>query len=108
MAGPLDAPLENIANAQFAADPVGVGRFALVCECGVSGDDLASLDAREIGRQIFGYAVDEILLLRVVTAIGEGQDDNRQSRRGIGLNRSARRLRLELLRFGMPAGPQPP
>src|SRR5271165_951369 len=108
IAGSLDAPFENIANAQFAADLLGVDRLALVGESGVAGDHDAALDACDVGRQILGDAVREILLLRIVAEIGERQHDHRQSRRGIRLNRSARRFRLERPWLGMLAGPQPP
>ena len=73
--------MQHIARAQFAADLLRIGRLALVAEGAVAGDHHRAGDARQIGRQIVGDAVGEIVLLGIVTQIREGQDDNRQARR---------------------------
>src|SRR5208282_5636436 len=103
VAGPLYAALEDVTHAQFSADPLDV-IVALVGESGVAGDHQASLDARDVGRQIFGDPISEILLPRVVAEIGERQDNNRQPGRGARLSCRCRfRTRCALA-----AGPQPP
>src|SRR5208282_6860557 len=63
--GPLDAALEDVTHAQFSADPLDI-IVSLVGESGVAGDHQASLDARDVGRQIFRDPISEILLPRVV------------------------------------------
>jgi hypothetical protein len=68
----LYAAFDDIADDKLAADLLYVDGLALVGEGGAAGDYEASLDAREIGRQIVGDRVGEILLLRVIAEIGKG------------------------------------
>ena len=63
------AAFQDIADAEFAPDLLGVDRLALVSERGVAGDDEAAPDMREIGRQIVGEAVGEIFLLGIAAQV---------------------------------------
>ena len=79
--GPPHAAFEHVAHAELAADLPGIDRLPGIAEGGIAGDHEAGGDARQIGGQIVGDAVGEILLLRIVAEIGEGQHDDRQPRR---------------------------
>ena len=81
VARPPDAPFQHIAHAQLAADLLRVDRLVLIGERGIARDHEHIRDPRQIGRQILGDPVGEILLIRVVAEIGEGQHDDRQARR---------------------------
>ena len=77
----LHAAFEHIAHVELAADLLQVDGLALVGEGGVAADDEGAGNAREVGRQALGHAVDEIFLLRIAADIGEGQHDEREARR---------------------------
>jgi hypothetical protein len=79
-----DAPLEHVAHAQLAADLLRVNRLVPVCECGIARDHEHILEPREIGREVLGDPVREILLLPVVAEVRKGQDDDRQAWRSNG------------------------
>ena len=83
VAGALHRPLQGVAHVERLADLASVDGAALVGEGRVAGDHEAAVDAREVGRQALGDAVDEILLVRVAREIGEGQDHDRKPRRAI-------------------------
>ena len=69
--------------------------LAFVGEGGVAADDERARDAREVGGEALGDAVDEIVLLRIAADVGERQDDDREARRGGFFGRGGRRgLRL--------------
>src|SRR5271169_5608365 len=84
----LNASLHYIANVQLAPDLLEIDYLAFVCESRVPPNDKGTADAREIGGQALSHTVDEIVLLRVATDVGEGQHDDGQARR-------ARRLRCK-------------
>jgi hypothetical protein len=77
VAGPLDASFKDIANAQLMANLLGLGRLLAVAERGIARNYKHVRDPRQIGRQIFGDSVGEILLVRVAVQVGEGQHHNR-------------------------------
>ena len=61
-AGALNAALEHIADVQLAPDLLHIDAPALVGEGGVAPDHEGAADARQIGGQALGHAVDEIVL----------------------------------------------
>ena len=85
VARPPDAPFEHIAHTKLAANLLGVCPLVLKGERGIARDHERAPDARQIGREILGDPVREILLLTVVAEVREGQHDNRQTRRSGGL-----------------------
>jgi hypothetical protein len=76
----LNASLQHIANVQLPTDGFHVDRPAFVREGSVARDDKGASDARQVGRETLGDAVDEILLVGIAADVGEGQDDNREAR----------------------------
>jgi hypothetical protein len=92
IAGLADAPLEHKTHAQVAPDLLHFGRPALVDEGGVARDDEQARDLREIGDQVLGQAIAEILLLDIATHVREGQHGDRRlvrhGRRRCGLTRA--------------------
>ena len=85
----LHGAFEDVTHAKFLADLLGVDRLALEGKGRVARDDETVADAREIGRQVLGYAVGEIVLGRVAGEIGEGQHDEGKMR-GLGRRRRGR------------------
>jgi len=71
---------EHVAHVQFAADLLHVIGLALVSEGRVARDHERASDAREIGGKALGYAIDKIFLLGVAADIGEGQNNDGQTR----------------------------
>ena len=67
----LNAALENVADVQLVADSLKVEWLALVGERRVAGDHDSATDTREIGRQALRDPVDEMLLFRIASDIGE-------------------------------------
>ncbi len=102
-----DAPFEHIAHGKLAADLLCVNRFASIGERGIARDHEHPADPRQIGRHILGDSIREILLVGVITEIGERQHDNRQTRTDEGLRywRGDSRRRD---RRGFRGRPQPP
>ena len=101
------AAFQKIAHAELAADFLGVDRLALVGEGGVAGDDEGVGQLREVGRQIVGDSVGEILLLRIAAEVLERQHDDRKPRRGLELvlgDRGAEQTRREPRMPGVGAG----
>src|SRR5271165_2013362 len=80
VARPLDASFEDIANAQLVANLLGLGRLVAVAERGIAGNYKHVSDPRQIGRQVLGDRVGEILLVRVAVQVGERQHDDRHPR----------------------------
>jgi hypothetical protein len=76
VAGSPDAPLQQVTHAQLAADSFRVYRLVPVCEGGIARDHEHIGDPREIGRQILGDAIREILLIWIVAKIVEWQHDD--------------------------------
>jgi len=80
VARPLDAPFQQIAHAQFAADILCVDWLVLIGEGAVARDHKHVREPRQVGRQIIGDAVGKILLPGIVAAIGERQHRDRPAR----------------------------
>ena len=78
-AGLADAALEDVAHAQLAAHILDLHRPALVTEGRVSGDDDQFLKARELGDQVLGDPIGEVVLFGVATQVVERQDRKRGS-----------------------------
>src|SRR5215471_3066110 len=74
---PPDTPFEYVANPKLAADLLGVDGFFAIGERGIARNHQHTHEPRQIGRQVFGDPVREILLLPVVAKIRKGQDDDR-------------------------------
>jgi hypothetical protein len=72
VARPPDASFHHITHTQLAADLLCVDRVVPVGERGIARDHEHIRKSREIGCQILGDPVGEILLLRVVAEIGKG------------------------------------
>ena len=64
---------QHIPHAQLLAHVLYLHRFALVGEGRVAGDDKQAGDLREIGDEVLGDPVAEILLLGVAAHVDEGQ-----------------------------------
>ena len=62
----LDRPFEHIADPKLLADFPGVDILALEGEGGISGDHEGAAQARQVGGQVFGDAVGEVILGGVV------------------------------------------
>ena len=69
--------LDHVSDAEIAPHLLGPDGLSFVCEGGVAGDHPKRPEARQLGDDVFGYAVGEILLVRVSRQIGEWKDDNR-------------------------------
>jgi hypothetical protein len=99
----LDAPFQDIAHSQLATDLLGVGLPATIGESSIPRDNGNHREPRQVGRQVFGDAVGEVLLFAVVAQIDEGQDDNRQPRCNSRGGRRNLRLDRTLAAAGAPA-----
>jgi hypothetical protein len=84
VARPANAPFQHIAHTRLAADLLRVDRLVPVRERGIARDHEHARHPRQIGRQILGDPVREILLLGVTAEIGKRQHDDRQTRRRDG------------------------
>src|SRR5262249_39311591 len=62
VAGASDAAFEHVANLQLPPDLLRLDRLALVGEGRIAGDDKTVLDARQVGGQVLGNAVSQVLL----------------------------------------------
>jgi hypothetical protein len=76
----LHRAFEDVADAELFADLLGVDGLALVGEGGVARDHEAVADAREIGCEVFGDPIGEIVLGGIARKIGEGQDHDGEVR----------------------------
>ena len=74
---PLDASCQHIAHTKLAADLLRVDQLVPVRESGIARDHEHVRDPRQIGCQILGDPVGEILLPGVAAEVGKGQDDDR-------------------------------
>jgi hypothetical protein len=81
-AAALNASLDHIPDVQLAPNLRDVEGFAFIRERGVASDYERAADARQIRRQALGHAIDEILLFRVSSHIGERQNHDREARGG--------------------------
>jgi hypothetical protein len=88
-----DASLEDVADLQLAGELVDLHGLSLEIEGRVAGNDEDRRDLGEIGDDVLGDAIAEILLLRITAHIGERQDEDRRLRpRRIGARRRRPRL----------------
>lgn len=79
------AALEHVAGAQFPPDGLDVDRPPLVDESRIPGDHEQPRETRQVGDQVLGDAVAEVLLLRIVAEVGEGKHrDHRPAVSGPG------------------------
>ena len=84
----LHRAFEHVAHVELLADLLGVEALALEGEGGVARDDEAVADARQVGGEVFGDAVGEIILGRIAGEVGEGQHHDGEMR---GLRRDGSR-----------------
>jgi hypothetical protein len=71
VARPADTAFKHIAHTQFAPDLLGLDPLSLIGECGIALYHQHPREPRQIGCQILGDPVREILLLTVVAEVGE-------------------------------------
>src|SRR5260370_39769868 len=69
-----DAPLQQVASVKLQADLPEIDRLALVLEGRIAADDHELGESRQLGCNVLGDAVAEIVLLRVAAEIGEWED----------------------------------
>ena len=67
-----DAAFNYIAHRQFVAYLLRINPLALIGERGIARNYEHPCDPRQIGRQILGYSIGEILLLPIVAEVREG------------------------------------
>ena len=73
-----NAALQDVAHAEIASDLAHVGRLALVLEGGIAGDDEQLGEPRQLGDDIVGNAVAEIVLVLVAAQVVERQHGDRR------------------------------
>jgi hypothetical protein len=71
--GALDAALQHVTDVQLAPDLLHVEGFALVGECRVARYHERAGDARQIGGEALGYAVNEVFLLGSPPMLAKGK-----------------------------------
>jgi hypothetical protein len=71
-----DAPFQQVADAELAADLPDIDGAALVSEGGISGDHKQRPETRQGRRDLLDDAVGEIVLLGIGTEILERQHDD--------------------------------
>ena len=76
VAGLLNAALQSIANIQLLPDLFYIHCLALIEKNGVAGDNQQIIVTRQIGNDVVGNAVAEILLLGITAKILERQNGN--------------------------------
>ena len=74
VAGAPDAALEHIAHAELAPELGDVHRLPLVLEGRVAREHAQVARPRQLGQDVLGQAVAEILLARVAAQVDEGED----------------------------------
>jgi hypothetical protein len=72
VAGSTDAPFQDISDTQIGGDLLHVRRFSLVGKGGSARDDEGVSYAREVGDQVLGEGVGEIVLVGIVREVVEG------------------------------------
>ena len=75
-----NATLNDIADVEIVADLGGFHRLTLVGKCRIARDDHQFAELRHRGDQVLDDAVTEILLLRILAHIVEGEDGERLAR----------------------------
>ncbi len=96
---------EHITHAQIFRNLLHFHRTALVGEDRIAGDDEQARYVREIGDQVIGHPVHEIIVFRILAEIGKRQDGDRglvgqRQRHSIG------RCRFQLRRHGPHSPPR--
>jgi hypothetical protein len=76
LAGPSDVTFEHITYAEFAPNLLYVDEFTLERKCSAVRDHEGTGKSRQLGRNVLGQAIDEIVLLRITTDIRKRQYDN--------------------------------
>jgi hypothetical protein len=86
------AAFEHVPHAELPADLLDVDALLLEGEGRVAGDDEQARDFGDVGDDVFGDAVGEVLLLGIAAHVGEGQHRDRglARRRALGLGGGAR------------------
>src|SRR5215468_3575159 len=74
IADPPNASFQHVACAQLAPDLPDIDGLALVLEGGIARDDQKLGEPRQLGCNVLGYAVAEVILLRVAVEVGEWED----------------------------------
>ena len=77
----LNRAFKHVADPELLGDLLGVDGLALEGEGGVARNHETVADARQVGGEVLGDAVGEIVLARIAGKVLEGQDDNREARR---------------------------
>ena len=95
LAQAANAAFDDILHAELAAHALHVDILAAIAERGVARQHMQVPEARQLGDDVFGDAVAEILLLDIAAHAGEGQDGDGWlvARRGGGRDRQAREAR---------------
>ena len=70
------AAFQHIPHAHLPTHVLHLHRFAFVGKRGVAGDDKETGNLGEVGGDVFGDAIAEIVLLGIVAHVDEGQDDD--------------------------------
>src|SRR5215472_2422909 len=91
------ASLDQVLDAELAPDALHVDGLLAILERGVAGHDEKVAMARQLGDDVLGDAVAQILLLRVGVEVGEGQHGDRRPRCPL-------RLPRRILGRGAPSG----
>src|ERR1700733_4101541 len=81
VAAALYRAFEGVTHAELAPELLEIDSLALVAERRMPADHERAGDARQVRRQAFGNAIDEIFLRRIAAQIGERKHHNRQARR---------------------------
>jgi len=76
--GPPDTTFDDIADAELTTDLLHVDRLALESKSRVAGDYKAPGNPQEVGGQVVGYPIREMLQLQIIREIGKGQHDDRE------------------------------
>jgi len=77
IAAPPDASLQYVPRAQLPPDLPDIDRLALELEGGIARDDDELGEPGQLGCDVLGHAVAEIVLLRVAAEIGEWEGGGR-------------------------------
>jgi hypothetical protein len=80
----LHRAFEHVPHVELLADLLGVEVLALVGERSIARDHETVADARQVGGEVFGDSVGEIILGGIAGEVGEGQDHDREM---LGLGR---------------------
>jgi hypothetical protein len=76
---PAKAALEHVAHAELAADPPDVDRLSVVLKARVARDDEQLGESRQLGDDVLGDPVTDVVLIRIRRQILERQHRDRRS-----------------------------